>query len=433
MTLYSNNHLIDYKDLSTLTTEQLPAFILEIAPNLNNFLMAYFEWLDQEGNANYELRNLRNYRDIDRTLDKFIDWFHDEFMLRIPKSTLTDRRFLAKHIKQVYRAKGSQQAYKFLFKVLFNEDIDFYYPGVDILRASDGRWVVDRSITVETSTTQEGETVLGESSGARGRVERISETIVGGTTRQELFLSKILGDFESGEFVSQNGTTIGQTIGVTTYPGYYDGTFGFLSWDKFLQDNFYYQEFSYEIISSQTFDRYKDLAKKLLHPSGTILFNRYRQIIEIETLRPLIDTRVTIGTSAAYLFNIEIYAPDDERRSVANNTLTLDLLGFADSANTSNTWWTANSGLLSSWDEYTVSEMGNWKISTFTNGTGILGDNTLFETELAQGNTVKIVDTLAAEANSYNTIRWIQSNTNLILQYAGLQASSNGVFQTDVF
>ena len=47
---------------------------------------------------------------------------------------------------------------------------------------------------------------------------------------------------------------------------------GFLSADKKLQDSFYYQEFSYEIRSAVTLDKYEAMLKQLLHVSGTKYF-----------------------------------------------------------------------------------------------------------------------------------------------------------------
>ena len=62
-------------------------------------------------------------------------------MADIPENMLTDKRLLLKRIKDLYTSKGSQKSYDLLFRILYNQDIDFYYPGEDILRASDGRWV----------------------------------------------------------------------------------------------------------------------------------------------------------------------------------------------------------------------------------------------------------------------------------------------------
>ena len=71
----------------------------------------------------------------------------------------------------------------------------------------------------------------------------------------------------------QHGTTV--FSGMFKTPGYWEGTKGFLSSDKYLQDNFYYQEFSYVIKSKQFINRYRDVVKNLIHPSGTALFGSF--------------------------------------------------------------------------------------------------------------------------------------------------------------
>jgi len=54
--------------------------------------------------------------------------------------------------------------------------------------------------------------------------------------------------------------------------GYYRTNNGFLSNNKKLHDGYYYQEFSYEIRSSVTLDKYEAMLKQLLHIAGTKYF-----------------------------------------------------------------------------------------------------------------------------------------------------------------
>lgn len=78
--------------------------------------------------------------------------------------------------------------------------------------------------------------------------------------------------------VSSNGgtgaslTTSGG-VALDSRIGYYANNNGLLSSNKKLQDNFYYQDFSYVIKSSKSLDEYSDLMKKLIHPAGTKMFS----------------------------------------------------------------------------------------------------------------------------------------------------------------
>ena len=68
--------------------------------------------------------------------------------------------------------------------------------------------------------------------------------------------------------------------------GRYIGTSGFLSWDNRLQDNYYYQPFSYVIRLTETVDKYRDILKRMLHPAGTKFFGVYN-------IDPSVDLGVT--------------------------------------------------------------------------------------------------------------------------------------------
>lgn len=54
--------------------------------------------------------------------------------------------------------------------------------------------------------------------------------------------------------------------------GFFRGTDGFLSADKYLHDCHYYQEYSYEIRSKLPLEKYADMAKKVLHVAGTRMY-----------------------------------------------------------------------------------------------------------------------------------------------------------------
>ena len=62
--------------------------------------------------------------------------------------------------------------------------------------------------------------------------------------------------------------------GVITQAGNYKGTKGFLSWDQRLQDNYYYQEFSYVIKSRKALKTYRNIVRDIIHPAGTKLFGQ---------------------------------------------------------------------------------------------------------------------------------------------------------------
>lgn len=172
---------------------------------------------------------------------------------------------------------------------MFNEEIEFYYPGRDILRASDGQWVIERSLTLQDSYVDVSpylyNRVVGSTSGAAASIDRIVSTTVNGVPKYELYITNILGTFQAGEYLkdSDTGTFLGKinSDGQKTYDGRYVSTRGFLSNDKYLQDNYYYQEYSYVIRSGQSPLDYEKAVLKLTHPAGTKMFPQVVTEIEI--------------------------------------------------------------------------------------------------------------------------------------------------------
>ena len=63
--------------------------------------------------------------------------------------------------------------------------------------------------------------------------------------------------------------------------GYWEGTDGFLSSNMYLQDNHYYQDYSYEIECNTSIHHYRDTVTDLIHPSGTKMFGKYVWTSEI--------------------------------------------------------------------------------------------------------------------------------------------------------
>lgn len=189
--------------VSTVVPNQVPEFVREDNPNFIAFLEAYYEFLND---VQQERRNLEEIRDIDQTVDSFVNYFRNELMINVPQQALVDKRTLAKHIKQLYESKGSVKSYEFLFRILFNETPTLYFPKVDILKPSDGKYSKDtimRLLDVEGDTFNlVGSTIHQGSS--RANVESVIKTQIGNQIISEvtLNLKSLVGDFEVGGLVT---------------------------------------------------------------------------------------------------------------------------------------------------------------------------------------------------------------------------------------
>jgi hypothetical protein len=74
--------------------------------------------------------------------------------------------------------------------------------------------------------------------------------------------------------VSQILATI-QKTGTGRGRGYWSTTRSFLSNDKYLQDSYYYQDYSYEIQVAQILNKYKKIINETFHTAGSELFGKY--------------------------------------------------------------------------------------------------------------------------------------------------------------
>ena len=130
--------------VSNLVASQLPEHIRNDQPQFVAFLEAYYRYLETNE------KNLVNLRDLDTTLDAFVSHFKNELGQNIPYSQV-DERFLLKHIKDLYLAKGSEASFDLLFKILFGKNVTIDYPSKQMLRASDGKWNQDISVFVNVT------------------------------------------------------------------------------------------------------------------------------------------------------------------------------------------------------------------------------------------------------------------------------------------
>ena len=183
---------------------------------------SYYEWLEQSGNPVFESRSLFDYRDIDNTLEDFLYYFQKKYLYGIPFDVIINKRYLLKHILDVYRSKSSIQGYKLLFRLIYNEDVDVYLPGRDILKASDGTWKEPRYLEVTNVDDIEsliGNEIIGASSGTIGVVEKIIKEPIDQNIICTVYLSNISpkgGNFLIGEKIYdikyQNSTTLSNVI-----------------------------------------------------------------------------------------------------------------------------------------------------------------------------------------------------------------------------
>lgn len=203
--------MISNNRISNLVASQVPFFVRNDHENFVAFMEAYYEFLEQQNGAVNVSRNLLNQADLDQT-DLFANNFYRNFLSLIPETTAVDKNMILKNIKDFYRSRGTEKSIRFLMRVLFNEEVDFYYPQKDVLKVSDGKWFVEKSIKIsDTKINGIANTdvnaalnfvnrrITGNTSNATAIVERVLTYYDGSSLVRELKISNQYRDFESGE------------------------------------------------------------------------------------------------------------------------------------------------------------------------------------------------------------------------------------------
>lgn len=194
-----------------LIESQIPEFIVRDHPKFVAFIKAYYEWLENsdEGSVLYDTKNLLAYKDINRTTDEFLDYFRKDFLPNFPSEIALDERKLIKTAREFYSKKGSVESIKFLFRVLYDKEVEIFYPKEQVLRASDGRWNLPRSIKVVLSAQNDTLDLnllekcvgIGSVSRARCRIEAVKKFVDSELDREivEIYISNLTRPFNPGE------------------------------------------------------------------------------------------------------------------------------------------------------------------------------------------------------------------------------------------
>ena len=155
------------------------------------------------------IQQMLAYADIDNTIYDFIEQFRKSFMEGIPSNLATgiDKRNLEKHIRELYRRKGTKEGAKLFMKILLDENAEVFYPNQYMLRTSDADWdkpTILRCSIVGASTPSEiiGQSITGEISDATALVEDAAVfTAAGGISYAEIQISNLVGSFQVDETI----------------------------------------------------------------------------------------------------------------------------------------------------------------------------------------------------------------------------------------
>jgi hypothetical protein len=196
-------------NIAVSLTRRVAKFERDISlSNFAKFLEAYYKFLEQDQYPQELLQNARKYGDIDLTIDTLIEEFFKTYANDIPRNVVVDKPVLLKHVKDIYSTKGSEEAYRLLFRAMFNSDVEIFFPNSVVLKTSDGKWYKNKSMFIHRTLTGDpydfiNTKIVGANSNASAIVENVVQLKFENSSIYELTLSDVNGTFIKEKIVAQ--------------------------------------------------------------------------------------------------------------------------------------------------------------------------------------------------------------------------------------
>ena len=209
--------------------KMIPQQMVGDSQALIEFLKEYYKFLNQDNEPIDVVNKIIENKDLDDAVDSYIDMIRKELGYGMVRELEANKINLYKHIGEFYRAKGSIDSFKLLFKLLFNKNVEISLPKEQILVASDGRWVQQTSLFAEVASGNAFDLVnnfivINNPSGTAitVEVERVRKYNDQGI--YEIVISRLfVGEIENNSTFSENGVTgiiVNSLSGFTIdYPG----------------------------------------------------------------------------------------------------------------------------------------------------------------------------------------------------------------------
>ncbi len=283
----------NYFNISSFVDDLVPEHIVTSYPELVQFIKVYCLYLEHSNKSAFYLNQLDQQRDIDMIEEELLTELQNEIGVPIPRNFAASPRVFYKHLVEFYKSRGTPESIKSFFKLIYNDEVEVYYPKEDMLIPSDGKWYdLSESIINDVSSHTPSYTFtvsltsnIIEGDDDRGFKLKIDDDVV--------FINDVLvdsSDWKGGYYIDSDewisyikfNTQLSPGDVVTVYKaGLFTTADGFTSDKKYIQDSFFYQKFSYVLRTGKSITDWKNAFTRLVHPSGFIFFGEILIFIEM--------------------------------------------------------------------------------------------------------------------------------------------------------
>ena len=278
--------------LRSIVDDLIPEHVTSNYPHLVDAFKNYADFLEHVNGAGHYLNTVDLQRDIDLAEEQFLEQLQKEVGAPIPRQFAADPRIFYKRVTEFYRSRGTPDSIKAFFRILYNDDVEIYFPKEDMFIPSDGKWYSqatdiianpDKHAALFTYTVNEQwyaeqglvpNVIFGADDNARVLIYDNPLVFVNNvhTTAFEAKV-KINNTTSKLEYFLYFNENLNDGDVVEIYrTGSFSTNDGFISNYKKLQDSYFYQKFSYVLRTGTNTDAWKNAFNRLVHPAGFIFF-----------------------------------------------------------------------------------------------------------------------------------------------------------------
>jgi len=272
-------------NISSYIDDLIPEHIQSAYPDLVEFLKVYALYLERSNKSVFYLNALDIQRDIDFIEDSLLTELQNEIGIAVPRDFATNPRMFYKRLVEFYRSRGTPESITSFFRMIYDDEVETYFPFIDILNPSDGAWtdqvtdiIADKSkFTPSNTFTISGTPTVVSGNNDGGQAALFDDEVVFVNDVYKTPTTDYVEEVYSDSGVTKYRLTFTSALAnndiVTTYSkGLFTTNDGFLSDKKFLQDSYYYQKFSYVLRTGKNIADWKNAFTRLVHPAGFKFF-----------------------------------------------------------------------------------------------------------------------------------------------------------------
>ena len=258
-------------NISSYIDELVPDHVESAYPDLVAFLKTYALYLERSNLSGFYLNAIDIQRDIDFVEDNLLTELQNEIGIAVPRDFATNPRAFYKRLVEFYKSRGTPESITSFFRMIYDDDVETYFPFVDLLVPSDGDWtdqsvatIADRTAFTPTNTfTISGTPTVVSGNNDDGNAALFDDSVVFVNDTYQTPTTDYVEEVYSDSGVTKHRLTFTSALSnadvVRTYPkGLFTTNDGFLSDKKYIQDSYYYQQFSYVLRTGKNISDWKN-------------------------------------------------------------------------------------------------------------------------------------------------------------------------------